>query len=172
MPIYALGDQTPDIHPTAYVHPEATLIGSVTLGPEATVWPGAVLRGDYGAISVGARTSIQDGTVLHATSRWPTVIGAECVVGHNAHLEGCHVDDHCLVGSGSIVLNRVRIGRGSVIGAGAVVTEDTEVPAGSTALGVPARIRAGGVDADRHGRAVARYVDNGRRYAAELKLLP
>ncbi|HEX6470828.1 MAG TPA: gamma carbonic anhydrase family protein [Streptosporangiaceae bacterium] len=172
MPIYALGDQTPDIHPTAYVHPEATIIGSVTLGPEATVWPGAVLRGDYGAISVGARTSIQDGTVLHATSRWPTVIGAECVVGHNAHLEGCQVEDRCLVGSGSIVLNRVRVGSGSVIGAGAVVTEDTEVPAGSTALGVPARIRAGGIDERRHGLAVERYADNGRRYAAELKLLP
>ncbi|SRR6266545_1044844 len=172
MAIYALGDQVPDIHPTAYVHPEAIVIGSVTLGPEVTVWPGAVLRGDYGTISVDARTSIQDGTVLHTTARWSTVIGAECVVGHNAHLEGCHVEDRCLVGSGSTVLNRARVGHGSVVGAGAVVTEDTEVPAGSTALGVPARIRAGGIDASRHDDAVASYVENGRRYAVELKPLP
>jgi carbonic anhydrase/acetyltransferase-like protein (isoleucine patch superfamily) len=171
MPIYALGDQVPEIHPTAYVHPEAIVIGSVTLGPEATVWPGAVLRGDYGTISVGARTSIQDGTVVHTTSQWPTEIGTECVVGHNAHLEGCRVEDRCLVGSNSTVLNRAGVGRGSVVGAGAVVTEDTVVPAGSTALGVPARIRAGGIDASRHDEAVTRYVENGRRYAVELKPL-
>jgi carbonic anhydrase/acetyltransferase-like protein (isoleucine patch superfamily) len=171
MAIYALGDQVPEIHSTAYVHPEATIIGSVTLGPEVTVWPGAVLRADYGTVSVGARTSIQDGTVLHTTSRWATTIGAECVVGHNAHLEGCHVEDRCLVGSGSVVLNRARVGQGSVVGAGAVVTEDTEVPPGATALGVPARIRAGGIVDRWHDEAVARYVDNGRRYAAELKPL-
>jgi carbonic anhydrase/acetyltransferase-like protein (isoleucine patch superfamily) len=172
MAIYALGDQVPDIHPTAYVHPQATVIGSVTLGPEVTVWPGAVLRGDYGIISIGARTSIQDGTVLHTTPEWPTVIGAECVVGHNAHLEGCQVADRCLVGSGSVVLNRASVGAGSVVGAGAVVIEGAEVPTASTALGVPARIRAGGIDEERHEDAVERYVDNGRRYAAELKPLP
>jgi carbonic anhydrase/acetyltransferase-like protein (isoleucine patch superfamily) len=171
MPIYALGDQVPDIHPTAYVHPDAVVIGSVTLGPEVTVWPAAVLRGDYGTITVGARTSIQDGTVVHTTAEWSTVIGAECVVGHNAHLEGCEVADRCLVGSGSTVLNRARVGRGSVVGAGAVVTEDAEVPAGSTALGVPARVRSGGVEAGRHDEAVTRYVENGRRYAGELKPL-
>jgi carbonic anhydrase/acetyltransferase-like protein (isoleucine patch superfamily) len=171
MPIYALGDEVPDIHPTAYVHPDATVIGSVTIGAEVTVWPGAVLRGDYGTITVGARTSIQDGTVLHTTPEWSTVIGAECVVGHNAHLEGCEVEDRCLVGSGSTVLNRARVGRGSVVGAGAVVTEDAEVPAGSTALGVPARSRPGGIEASKHDEAVARYVENGRRYAVELKPL-
>jgi carbonic anhydrase/acetyltransferase-like protein (isoleucine patch superfamily) len=171
MPIYALGAQVPEIHPTAYVHPEATVIGSVALGPEVTVWPGAVLRGDYGIISVGARTSIQDGTVVHTTSQWPTDIGAECVVGHNAHLEGCRVEDRCLVGSNSTVLNRAHVGRGSVVGAGAVVTEDTVVPAGSTAVGVPARIRPGGIEASRHDESVTRYVENGRRYAGELKPL-
>src|SRR4051812_47896028 len=171
MPIYALGDQVPEIHPSAYVHPEAVVIGSVTLGPEVTVWPGAVLRGDYGVISVGARTSIQDGTVVHTTPQWSTEIGAECVVGHNAHLEGCRVADRCLVGSNSTVLNRAGVGPGSVVGAGAVVTEDAEVPADSTALGVPARIRAGGIDPVKHDEAVTRYVENGRRYAVELKPL-
>src|SRR4051812_8011156 len=147
MPIYALGDQVPEIHPSAYVHPEAVVIGSVTLGPEVTVWPGAVLRGDYGVISVGARTSIQDGTVVHTTPQWPTDIGAECVVGHNAHLEGCRVADRCLVGSNSTVLNRAGVGRGSVVGAGAVGAEDTQGPAGPTPPRVPARGPARGAEA-------------------------
>ena len=146
MAVYALGDQVPDIHPTAYVHPGATVIGSVTLGEGATVWPGAVLRGDYGAISVGARTSVQDGTVVHTTEEWPTVIGADCVVGHNAHLEGCVIEDRCLVGSGSVVLNRARVETRAVVGAGAVVTEGAVVPSGHTALGVPAKPRPGGID--------------------------
>ncbi|MBC6460999.1 gamma carbonic anhydrase family protein [Actinomadura sp. HBU206391] len=169
MPIYALGDHVPDIHPEAYVHPEATVIGRVTLDASATVWPGAVLRGDYGAITIGARTSIQDGTVVHTTAPWPTVIGAECVIGHNTHLEGCVVEDRCLIGSGSVVLNRVRIGTESVIGAGAVVTEDSVIPARHTALGVPARVRAGGVDPLWHDEAVQLYVANGQQYAAGLR---
>ncbi|MWA00528.1 gamma carbonic anhydrase family protein [Actinomadura sp. LD22] len=169
MAVYALGDQVPDIHPTAYVHPAATVIGSVALGEGASVWPGAVLRGDYGTITVGARTSVQDGTVVHTTEEWPTVIGADCVVGHNAHLEGCVVEDRCLVGSGSVVLNRVRVETGAVVGAGAVVTEGAVVPAGHTALGVPAKIRPGGIDEKWHGLAVGGYVANGRRYAAELR---
>ncbi|HEV7931382.1 MAG TPA: gamma carbonic anhydrase family protein [Actinomadura sp.] len=169
MAIYALGDHVPDVHPEAYVHPQATVIGQVRIHAGATVWPGAVLRGDFGVITVGARTSIQDGTVVHTTEPWPTVIGAECVVGHNAHLEGCVVEDRCLIGSGSVVLNRARIGRGSVVGAGAVVTEDGFVPAGHTALGVPARCRAGGIDQVVHEQAVKLYESNGRRYAAELR---
>jgi carbonic anhydrase/acetyltransferase-like protein (isoleucine patch superfamily) len=169
MAVYALGDQVPDIHPTAYVHPDATVIGSVALGEHATVWPGAVLRGDYGSITVGARTSVQDGTVVHTTEEWPTVIGADCVVGHNVHLEGCVVEDRCLIGSGSVVLNRARIGTRGVVGAGAVVTEDGAVPAGHTALGVPAKARPGGIEEKWHREAVEMYVGNGRRYAAELK---
>ncbi|MCW2898638.1 MAG: hypothetical protein JWO67_903 [Streptosporangiaceae bacterium] len=171
MAIYALGDQVPDIHPEAYVHPDATVIGLVKIHAAATVWPGAVLRGDYGAIEIGTHTSIQDGTVLHTTEPWPTIIGAECVVGHNAHLEGCVVEDRCLIGSGSVVLNRVRIGTGSVVGAGAVVTEDSFVPARHTALGVPARCRSGGIDPVWHEQAVKLYAGNGRRYAAELRLV-
>ncbi|MBO2457106.1 gamma carbonic anhydrase family protein [Actinomadura violacea] len=169
MAVYALGDQVPDIHPTAYVHPGATVIGSVVLGEGATVWPGAVLRGDYGTITVGARTSVQDGTVVHTTEEWPTVIGADCVVGHNVHLEGCVVEDRCLIGSGSVVLNRVRVETRAVVGAGAVVTEGAVVPSGHTALGIPAKPRPGGIDEKWHAEAVAMYVANGRRYAAELK---
>ena len=89
MAVYALGDKVPEIHPEAYVHPDAVVIGAVVLGPEASVWPGAVLRGDDGAIRIGARTSIQDGSVLHCTEHLDTVVGDEAVVGHMVHLEGC-----------------------------------------------------------------------------------
>jgi hypothetical protein len=117
MPLYALGDLEPTISPSAYVHPDAVVIGDVVVGEEASVWPTAVLRGDHGRIVIGARTSIQDGTIVHTTEQWPTVVGEDCVVGHNVHLEGCVVEDRCLVGSGSVVLNRARIERGSVVGA-------------------------------------------------------
>jgi serine acetyltransferase len=92
MAIYALGDRVPTIDESAYVHPDASVIGLVEIGPEATVWAGAVLRGDYGRIVVGARTSVQDGTVVHATHELDTIIGSDCVVGHNAHLEGCTIE--------------------------------------------------------------------------------
>ena len=141
MAIYALGDVAPTIDPTAYVHPDAMVIGNVRLGPESSVWPGAVLRADYGLISVGARSSIQDGSVLHTTEEWPTVVGDECIVGHLVHLEGCTVGNRVLVGTGSIMLNRSGAETRSVIGAGALVPEDMQVPTGHMALGVPAKLR-------------------------------
>jgi len=169
MPVYALGDHVPDIHPEAYVHPDATVIGQVSVGAGSTVWPGAVLRGDYGRISVGERTSIQDGTVVHATEELETKIGSDCVVGHIAHLEGCEVEDGCLIGSGSVVLHRVVVRSGALVGAGAVVSPGTEVPARAMALGVPAKIRPEAVKPGSFEDAVGRYVANGRRYAQELR---
>lgn len=168
MALYALDGAAPLIHPTAWVHPDATVIGRVELGPEASVWPQAVLRGDFGEIRVGARTSIQDGTVLHTTEEWPTVIGDDCVVGHLAHLEGCTVGNRCLIGSNSVVLNRVVIGDGSLVGAGALVAEDTEIPADHRALGVPARVRPGAGIAEHMDYAVAVYVGNAHRYREKL----
>ena len=141
MPVYALDDLVPVIDPDAYVHPDAVIIGNVQLGPGASVWPGAVLRGDHGLIRIGDRTSIQDGTVVHTTREWPTMIGADCVVGHRAHLEGCVVEDGCLIGSGSLVLNRARVGAGAVVAAAALIREDMVVPPGALAVGVPAAIR-------------------------------
>ena len=91
MPIYALGEQVPDIHPEAFVHPDAVVIGSVTIGAQSSIWPGAVLRGDDGEIHIGARTSIQDNCVLHTTPMHPTIVGDDCVVGHIVHLEGWHL---------------------------------------------------------------------------------
>ena len=137
--------------------------------PGSTVWPGAVLRGDYGRISVGDRTSIQDGTVVHATETLPTVIGSECVVGHIAHLEGCVVEDGCLIGSGSVVLHRAVVRTGALVGANAVVSNGVEVPSRAMALGVPAKIRENAVPEGSFDDAVARYVANGKRYREELR---
>ena len=170
MPIYALGVHEPRIHRTAFVHPDAVVIGSVVIGAEATLWPGAVLRGDHGgSIEVGARTSIQDGTVLHTTQDWPTIIGDECVVGHNTHLEGYTVEDRCLIGSGSVTLNRAVVRTGAVVGAAALIPEDFEVPSHSMALGVPARIRQARIKAEWLDFAVQSYVDAGIRYTRELR---
>jgi carbonic anhydrase/acetyltransferase-like protein (isoleucine patch superfamily) len=170
MPIYALGSDEPSIARNAFVHPDAVVIGNVTIAEEATIWPGAVLRGDHGGhIVVGARTSIQDGTVLHTTSRWPTIIADECVVGHNAHLEGCTVERRCLIGSGSVTLNRAIIREGAVVGAAALVPEDFEVPARSMALGVPVRLRPAQIDPEWMDKAVRGYVAAGAHYRRALR---
>ena len=171
MPLYALGDREPMVDPSAFVHPDAVIIGSVTIGAEATVWPGAVLRGDYGEIVVGDRTSIQDGTVIHATDRHPTRVGSDCVVGHIAHLEGCTIEDGALIGSGSIVLHRAVVRSGALVGAGAVVPNGMEVPARAMALGVPATIRPDAVRPDAFTENVASYVANGKRYREDLRRL-
>ena len=171
MALYALGEQVPDVHPEAYVHPEAVVVGRVRLGAGASVWPGAVLRGDYGAIEVGAGTSVQDGAVVHATAELDTVIGAGCVIGHLAHLEGCVVEDGCLVGSGSVVLHRARICTGALVAAGAVVGPGVVVPPLAMALGVPARIRADAVEPGAFAATVQRYQENARRHRASLRRL-
>ncbi len=124
------------------------MIGAVRVGPRASVWPGAIIRADNGPIVIGARTSIQDGAVVHTQTMNPTRIGADCVIGHLAHLEGCVLEDLVLVGSGAVVLEGVVCRSPSLVGAGAVVPPGTEVPAGAMALGVPARIRPAAVDAD------------------------
>lgn len=171
MPIYALDSLLPQIHPAAYVHPDAVVIGDVRIGAESSVWPGAVLRADFGHIVVGERTSIQDGTILHTTEEWPTVIGDDCVVGHNAHLEGCTVENRCLVGSGCVVLNRAVIRTGSVVGAKALVPEGLEVPPNHMALGIPARSKP--IDPQRQAEwidfAVRQYRDNAKRYRHGLR---
>jgi carbonic anhydrase/acetyltransferase-like protein (isoleucine patch superfamily) len=147
------------------------VIGSVELAAGASVWPGAVLRGDHGLIRVGERTSVQDGTVVHTTEQWPTIIGADCVVGHCAHLEGCVVEDGCLIGSGALVLNRARVCGGAVVAAAALVREDMTVPAGALAVGVPAAIRteAGLRQQDWIKDAVQTYLDLAERHRTGLR---
>lgn len=171
MAIYALGDLCPDIHPDAFVHPDATVIGAVTIGSGASIWPSAVLRGDFGPVTVGSRTSVQDGAVVHSTKETPTRIGDNCVVGHCAHLEGCTVGEQCLIGSGAVVLNRVVVEDSAAVGAAALVPEDFVVPSGSIALGVPARCRPAPAVADWVADAAAQYAELGRRYLKELRLI-
>ncbi len=171
MPVYALGEKMPKIHPGAYVHPDAVLIGDVTVGDEASIWPGAVLRGDAGPIVVGSRTSVQDGTVVHVTGTAPTVIGTSCVVGHLAHLEGCVVEDGVLIGSGSVVLTGVRVQTGSLVAAGAVLAPGLQVPPYSMVRGVPARVMPGAVAAGAFEESARIYVERGRLYAGALRRL-
>ena len=173
MPVYALGDVEPDIHPDAYVHPDAVVIGNVTLGAEASVWPSAVLRGDDGRIAVGARTSIQDGTVIHTTLTRPTIIGADVTIGHNVHIEAVTIGEHALISSGAVVLNGSAVGAGAIVAAGAVVAPNSEIPPRRMALGVPARVREGfEVPERRNAAAVASYVQRGKRFRVELRRLP
>ncbi|MGH1502016.1 MAG: gamma carbonic anhydrase family protein [Acidimicrobiales bacterium] len=169
MPIYALGDREPTIDSSAFVHPEAVIIGDVRIGAEASIWPCAVLRGDEGYISIGARTSIQDGSVLHTTPQWPTIVGDDCVVGHIVHLEGCTIESGSLVGNGSVVLHRAIVRSGALVGSNAVVTNDTEVPAGAMALGIPAKIRPDSVMPEMIELAVASYLQRARTYPTELR---
>ena len=171
MPVYALGDRVPDIHPDAFVHPDAVIIGSVVIGADSSVWPSAVLRGDYGHIRIGDRTSIQDGAVIHATAEHPTVVGSDCTIGHLAHLEGCTIEDGSLVGSNSVVLHRAVVRTGALVGAGALVANDGEVPSGAMALGIPAKIRPDSVDPTTLAHSSEMYVDNAKRYKSELRLL-
>jgi carbonic anhydrase/acetyltransferase-like protein (isoleucine patch superfamily) len=171
MSIYALGDLVPRIDGHAFVHPDAVVIGDVSLGPDTTIWPSAVLRGDYGVITIGARTSVQDGSVLHAGPGFPTVVGSDCVIGHVAHLEGCILEDGCLVGSGAVVLHHVRVGAGATVGANAVVPDGVDIPPGALAVGVPAVVKPGRSQPDYIRVAVGEYITNGRRYRSELRRL-
>ena len=171
MPIYALGDRTPTIHPDAFVHPDAVVIGDVRIGADSSVWPGAILRGDYGTILIGERTSIQDGAVVHAVADYPTVVGDDCVVGHLAHLEGCVVHDRALIGSGSVVLHEANVRSGATVAAGAVVRNRTDVPENALAVGVPATIRPDASNIDEIAIGAALYVSNARRYKRDLRPL-
>ena len=169
MAIYALGDITPDIDPTAFVHPDAVVIGRVSIGAESTVWPHAVLRGDGAGIFIGARTSVQDGAVLHNTESYRTVVGNDCTIGHLAHLEGCTVHDGALVGTSSVVLHEAVVSRGALVGANAVVTNRMVVPPNAMALGVPAKIRENSSSYEQNTRDADNYVQRGKRYRAEMR---
>jgi carbonic anhydrase/acetyltransferase-like protein (isoleucine patch superfamily) len=171
MPLYELAGAAPRVDADAFVHPDAVVIGDVIVGPDSSVWPGAVLRGDYGTITIGAGTSIQDGTVIHAGPTFPTIIGDRCVVGHLTHLEGCTLEDESLAGSGSVVLHWAVIGRGATVGANAVVPNNMVVPPGALALGVPAKILEDRSDVPMIRMSAAQYVGNAKRYKTSLRRL-
>ena len=129
-----------NLHPTAFIASSADVMGDVSLGEDASVWYHAVLRGDIGPIAVGPRSNIQDLTMVHVDEGVPCTIGADVGVGHRCILHGCTIEDGCLIGMGSVLLNNVHVGAGSVIGAGAVVPEGMRIPRGSLVLGVPAKV--------------------------------
>lgn len=156
--ILPYNDHRPQVAPSAFIAGSADLIGDVTIGPHSSVWFRCVLRGDVNYIRIGARTNIQDGSVLHGMKDlYPVTLGDDVTVGHNVTLHGCAIESLCLIGMGSIVLNNARIGAGSIIAAGSLVAENTVVPPRSLFMGSPARFRRHLTDDD---------LDLIRRYAA------
>jgi carbonic anhydrase/acetyltransferase-like protein (isoleucine patch superfamily) len=140
MPLYRLGDKAPSVDATAYVAPDATLVGDVQLGPQASVWFQAVARGDNEPIRIGAQSNVQEGAVLHADPGYPLTLGERVTVGHQAMLHGCTIGEGSLIGIQAVVLNGARIGKHCLVGAGAIVTERKEFPDRSLILGAPAKV--------------------------------
>jgi carbonic anhydrase/acetyltransferase-like protein (isoleucine patch superfamily) len=130
----------PTVHPTAFVHEHAIVIGNVSLGARVSVWPTAVIRGDSDSITIGDDSNVQDGSVIHADEGVPTTIGKRVAIGHRAIVHGSTVDDDCLIAMGAILLNGVHVGTGSIVAAGALCPEGMTIPPNSLALGIPARI--------------------------------
>jgi carbonic anhydrase/acetyltransferase-like protein (isoleucine patch superfamily) len=139
MPLYAIEDRAPELADSAWVADSATLIGDVHLGAEASVWFGAVLRGDNARIAIGARSNVQENAVLHVDPGQPLEIGEGVTIGHLAMLHGCSVGDGSLIGIGAVVLNGARIGKHCLVGAGALVTEGKTFPDGALIIGSPAQ---------------------------------
>lgn len=170
MAVYALEGISPSIDPTAWIAPDAYVIGNVVLAADVGVWFGAAIRGDNERIAIGPRTNVQEHTVMHTDPGYPLTIGEGCTIGHRALLHGCTIGDNTLIGMGAIVLNGARIGRNCLVGAGALVTEGKEFPDGSLIVGSPAKvIRPLGDAATERLRASAEhYVANARRFRAGL----
>jgi carbonic anhydrase/acetyltransferase-like protein (isoleucine patch superfamily) len=165
--IYTFDGQSPEIASTGFVAPNATLIGRVRLSAHASVWFGAVLRGDNEWIDIGPRSNVQDNAVLHTDMGFPLSIGEGCTIGHLACLHGCTIGDNSLIGMGAIVLNGARIGRNCMVGAKALVPQGMEVPDGSLVLGVPGKIVRKLTDAEIAGleKSASSYVDKARLYS-------
>lgn len=169
MPIYPYRGKYPTIGRGCYIAPTAALIGDVTIEDGASVWFGCVLRGDVSPIVVGARSNVQDNTVIHGQHGCPTIIGEDVTVGHSAVLHAAIIGDRVLVGMGAVLLSRCRIGSDTIIGARALVTEDVEIPPGSLAVGMPARVRRQLSDQEReHIMVSARhYIEYAAQYLRE-----
>lgn len=173
MPLYSLGDLAPQLGDNAWAAPSADLIGNVRLGARASVWFGAVLRGDNTPLTLGDETNFQDGAVGHSDAGFPLTIGARVTVGHQAILHGCTVEDDCLIGMGARILNAAVITTGCIVGAGALITEDKCFEPGSLIVGAPARVARQVSDEEKQllRASAAHYAEKARRYAAELRKL-
>jgi carbonic anhydrase/acetyltransferase-like protein (isoleucine patch superfamily) len=132
----------PSIHQTAFVADDAIIIGEVEIGEDASIWFGSIIRGDVNYIRIGARTNIQDATVIHVSSKThPTILEDEITVGHRVTLHGCYVETGCLIGIGAILLDGVRVGKNSLVAAGSLLTPNTVIPSNSLVMGAPARVK-------------------------------
>ncbi len=167
MPAYMLGSKKPRIHPTAVLAPNSTIIGDVVIGPRTSIWPGAVIRGDYGYIRIGSDCSIQDNVVVHCSAEDPTIIGDGVTVAHSAVVHACRVGDECLIGVGAIIFDGASIGKHSILGVGSTVLGGARIPPRSVAVGAPAKIirRATDKDVRLIKESYRAYVEMGRRYA-------
>ena len=174
MPLYSLAGIAPDVIPGRhYVAPGAQVMGKVRLAEDVSIWFNAVLRGDNDWITIGARTNIQDGCVLHEDPGFPLTVGVDVTVGHSAILHGCFVDDGALIGMGATILNGARIGKGCLVGANALVTEGKEFPDNSLIVGSPARaVRTLDAKQAAMGKLLAsHYVERAKRFAVDLALV-
>jgi carbonic anhydrase/acetyltransferase-like protein (isoleucine patch superfamily) len=169
--IHDLDGHKPQIHPDAFVHPDATVIGQAIIGARSSIWPTTVLRADMGKIQIGEDSSVQDGTIIHLTEGWSeTIVGDRVTVGHRVILHGCQVGDDCLIGMGSILLDNVKVGAGSLVAAGSLVPVGMDIPPGSFVRGSPAVI-AGPIK--EHHKAMIEggwrtYTDYAKRYRDQL----
>ena len=170
MTLHRLDDLQPDCDADSWAAPNAALIGRVRLKAAASVWFGAVLRGDIEWITVGHRSNVQDGCVLHTDKGFPLDIGDDCTIGHMAMLHGCSIGRNSLIGIGAVVLNGARIGQNCLIGAKALITEGKTIPDGSLVMGAPGKVVRQLTDAEIAGltTSAAHYVDNWRRFAMSL----
>ena len=171
MPEYELGGKRPRVHPEAYVAPTAVLIGDVVVEAHASIWFGVVLRGDASTITIGEGTNVQDNAVIHCSRELPTVLEKNVTVGHLACLEGCVVEEGALIGTGAIMLQRSRVGRGALLAAGSVLGEGQEVPDNCLAAGVPAVVKKelSGSSASWVTGPAEHYQENARRFRRHLR---
>jgi carbonic anhydrase/acetyltransferase-like protein (isoleucine patch superfamily) len=173
MAIYRLGGDSPEVAPSAYVAPNATLVGKVVLGDNSTVWFGATLRGDNETISIGVGSNVQDGAVLHTDPGFPLAIGANVSIGHQAMMHGCTVGEGSLIGIQSIVLNGAAVGKGCLVGAGALITERKMFPDGCLILGAPAKVVRELTAEERENllKVAENYAERGAYYRAKLQAI-
>ena len=167
---YRLGDARVEAHPESWIAPTAAVIGKVRLDKGASVWFGAVLRGDNELIHIGENSNVQDGTVMHTDMGFPLTIGKGVTIGHNAMLHGCTVDDYSLIGINAVILNGAKIGKHCIIGANSLIGEGKEIPDGSLVMGSPGKVVRELTDAQKRmlEASAAHYVHNSQRYARDL----
>jgi len=171
--IYRLADVQPTLADNNFIAPNATLIGDVELGSQASIWFNVVIRADLAKINIGENTNIQDGSILHVDAKFPMAIGRNVTVGHKVMLHGCTIGENTLIGMNAVVLNGAKIGKNCLIGANSLITENMEVPDGHLALGSPAKV-VKALDESTQAmftKSAMHYVENGQRYLAELTLV-